>query len=112
MAQVTLKINGYSYIVGCQDGQEEHTHAMAAEVESRIDSIKRLGGQSGEGKLLALAALLMADELHDLKEELESARAVVAKAAKKSAGDAARKMAKLAAKAEAIADSLDLPGGG
>ena len=33
----------------------------------RIDQVKALGGQSGESRLLVLAALLMADELHDLQ---------------------------------------------
>ncbi len=37
MAQVTVRINGYAYTVGCQDGEEEHLQAMADEVERRID---------------------------------------------------------------------------
>jgi cell division protein ZapA len=64
MAQVTLRINGYSYLVGCEDGQERHLEAMGSAVQSRIDSIKPLG-QTGEARLLMLAALLLADELHD-----------------------------------------------
>ena len=74
MAQVTVKINGYAYTVGCDDGQEQHLQAMAAQVEKRVDSIKALGGNSGEARLLVLAALLMADELHDLRVELTAAR--------------------------------------
>ena len=60
MAQMTIRINGYAYTVGCEDGQEAHLQAMAEAVEKRIDSIKALGGQSGESRLLVLAALLMA----------------------------------------------------
>ena len=59
MPQVSVKINGYSYTVGCEEGQEQHLAAMGREVENRIDSIKALGGQSGEARLLVLAALLM-----------------------------------------------------
>ena len=33
MAQVTLRINGYAYTVGCKDGEEQHLQAMAGEVE-------------------------------------------------------------------------------
>ena len=29
MAQLTLKVNGYAYSVGCDDGQEPHLRAMA-----------------------------------------------------------------------------------
>ena len=75
MAQVTVKINGYSYTVGCEDGQEQHLSSMAREVENRIDSIKAPGGQSGEARLLVLAALLMADELHDLRIEADALKA-------------------------------------
>jgi cell division protein ZapA len=50
MAQVTIRINGYSYSVGCQDGEEEHLQAMAGEVERRIESIKVAAGPSGESR--------------------------------------------------------------
>lgn len=66
MAQLNIRINGYAYTVGCEDGQEAHLQAMAAEVERRIEQVKALGGQSGEARMLVLASLLMADELHDL----------------------------------------------
>ncbi|MCT6880487.1 MAG: cell division protein ZapA [Commensalibacter sp.] len=70
MAQVTVTINGYAYTVGCDDGQEEHLQAMAQEVENHIEQIRKLGGQSGEGRLLALASLLMADKLYDLQNHI------------------------------------------
>lgn len=107
MAQVTVKINGYSYTLGCEDGQETHLTNMATDVQSRVDSIKALGGHSGEGRLLALAALLMADELHDLRVEAEHLRAQTSKPAKTDAGSAKR-IAKLAAKAEDIANQLEI----
>ncbi len=74
MAQISLKINGYAYTVGCEDGQEDHLRAMASEIEGRMARIKSLGSQSGEGRLLVLAALLMADELHDMAAELADAQ--------------------------------------
>ncbi len=69
MAQITIRINGYAYAVGCEDGQEPHLQSMAQQIERRIERIKAIGGQSGEARLLVLAALLMADELHDLAAE-------------------------------------------
>lgn len=66
MAQVTIRINGYAYTVGCEDGQERHLQAMAGEIERRIEKVRAIGGQSGEARMLVLAGLLMADELHDL----------------------------------------------
>lgn len=98
MAQVTLKVNGYYYTVGCEDGQEEHLRAMAAEVERRIERIRTMGGRGDEARLLLLAALLMADELHDLK--LAGAKPPV----EEIPASLAERLARLAAQAETIAE--------
>jgi cell division protein ZapA len=118
MAQVTVKINGYVYVVGCEDGQEPHLQAMATQVDSRVDSIKALGGNSGESRLLVLAALLMADEIHDLRVETENLRTVANRAARKDGKpvptetikpdtDLVHKISRLAVRAEQIADGLE-----
>jgi len=101
MAQVTIRINGYAYTVGCEDGQEEHLEQMAAEIEQRIASIKAIGGQSGEARLLMLASLLLADELHDLRQALADA----AKPAKPD-GERRARLRRVAARAEEIAADL------
>ncbi len=111
MPQVSVKINGYSYSVGCEEGQEQHLAAMSREVENRIDSIKALGSQSGEARLLVLAALLMADELHDLRIEADGLRTTASRPARaKADGEAAaaKRLAKLAVRAEQIAGELEL----
>jgi cell division protein ZapA len=121
MAQLTVKLNGYAYNVGCEDGQEAHLLEMARQVEQRIESIKALGGQSGESRLLLLAALLMADELHDTAIELASLRqpsrgapltpapaaAAPAESAERADARTKNRIAKLARKAEDIAASID-----
>ena len=111
MAQVTVKINGYTYTVGCEDGQEEHLNAMSAQVESRVESIKALGSQSGEARLLVLASLLMADELHDLRAEVERARAASpgAGVVERVDPELGRKLGRLAIRAEQIAAGLEQP---
>jgi cell division protein ZapA len=74
MAQVNLRVNGFSYLVGCEDGQEAHLEAMAEAIQRRIDSVKAIG-QHGEARLLLLAALLLADDLHDKEAALSGFRA-------------------------------------
>lgn len=74
MAQVTLRVNGYNYLVGCEDGQERHLEAMAETIQRRIDSVKAIG-QHGEARLLLLASLLLADDLHDKEAALATAQA-------------------------------------
>jgi cell division protein ZapA len=105
LAQVTVRINGYTYTVGCEDGQEQHLQAMSEQVETRINSIKALGGQSGEARLLVLTALLMADELHDMKAELDRAR--INRAPAKPDPALARTLGRLAARAEEIAAAIE-----
>jgi cell division protein ZapA len=101
MAQVSIRINGYTYSVGCEDGQEAHLSQMAAEIEQRITSIRAIGGQSGEARLLMLAALLLADELYDTR-----AKAGAAEPAPKPDAEKRAKLRRLAARAEEIAADL------
>ncbi len=118
MAQVTVRINGYAYTVGCEDGQEAHLTAMAQQVDDRIGDIKAMGGQSGEVKLLVLAALLMADQLHDQKIALAEVGQGGGAGQGGAAGPAtaarpdpalSRTLNRLAERAEEIAASLERP---
>ena len=119
MAQLTLRINGYAYTLACENGQETHLQEMARQVEARIEANRPIGGAAGEGRALVLAALLMADELHDLATEMAGLRrqvsaaggAGVAPGAEAEPLDAksVKRIARLARKAEDIAAGLDQP---
>ena len=121
MAQVTLRINGYAYTLGCQDGEEAHLHAMAAEVDQRIEGVKASAGPSGEARMLVIAALLMADDLFELRQKLASAGPGEKGSAQEAATDSAtgsapaadgklgRRLGKLAKRAEDIAAGLEHP---
>ena len=111
MAQVTLRINGYAYTLGCQDGEEDHLHAMAAEVDKRIDSVKASAGPSGEARMLVIAALLMADEVYEMRKKLDAAGSgpTDKPAAPPPDGKLARRLGKLAKRAEDIAAGLEHP---
>lgn len=105
MAQVTVRINGYAYTVGCQDGEEQHLEAMADEVERRIESIKAVAGASGEARMLVMAALLMADDLYEMERANRAGRS----AAPAGDGKLGRRLGKLAKRAEEIAAELEHP---
>ena len=70
MSQVSLQINGYGYILGCADGEEHHLRSLAGDLDRRIEEIKASNGPSGEARLLLMAALVLSDELHDLREQM------------------------------------------
>ncbi len=104
MSQVTIKINGYAYNIGCKDGEESHLFAMAEQIEDRVNRAKSLGSQSGEAKLLVMAALFMADELHDQSLEIRAARNGTTPAEETASQD---RMRQLAARAERIAAAVE-----
>ena len=104
MAQVQLKINGHIHTVGCKDGEEAHLTAMGGEVEKRIERVKALGMNSGETKLLAMAALFLADELHDMAAELENARRGKPGTTERHTSE---RISRLAARAEALAAAAE-----
>jgi cell division protein ZapA len=106
MPQVTLRINGYAYTVGCKDGEEQHLLAMAAELDRRIDSVKLGAGQSGEARMLVMAGLLMADEVFELRQRLAAAET---RAPAEPNAKLGRKLNRVAKRAEEIAAGLEHP---
>jgi cell division protein ZapA len=110
MGQVTLRVGGFSHPVSCEDGQESHLVALGAEVDRRIASIRQMGGaQFPEARLMLLAALLLADELHDIKTgkvPLPGAAAPAPAAPAEPDPRLAERIARLAEKVEEIAGSL------
>jgi cell division protein ZapA len=106
MAQVTLRINGYAYTIGCRDGEERHLEAMGAEVSARIDGVRAAAGPSGEARMLVMAALLMADDIFELRRGLEAAEA--AAGGPKADAKLGRKLNRMAKRAEEIAERLEM----
>ncbi|HEY8612538.1 MAG TPA: cell division protein ZapA [Roseomonas sp.] len=106
MGQVTVRVGGYSHPVSCEDGQEAHLIALAGEVDRRVASVKTMGGSYGEPRLLLLAALLLADEVHDLKVELHQARAGMLPPPSSADPKLAERLARVADRIEGIASDL------
>lgn len=75
MAAVTVEVNGRPYAVGCEDGQEGHVEALAAQFDGQVREVARAVGQVGETRLLLMAALLTADDLADTRARLAQAQA-------------------------------------
>lgn len=80
MAEVNVTLNGRAYGIACDDGQERRVKDLAAYVDHRLKEISRAGAASNEAHLLVLAAIVLADEIFDLKD----GRAAVAQASGKA----------------------------
>jgi cell division protein ZapA len=100
MAQVSLQINGYAYVLGCADGEEERLLALAADLDRRIEEIKASSGPGSEARLLLMAALLISDEYYELRDGN-------APPAPKTEPKIGRRLRGLAKRAEAIADGTE-----
>jgi len=79
MAQLTIEVNAKPYVVGCEDGQEDHLRGLAALVDAQVRQVSRDVGQVGDTRLMLMGALLVADELTDAKERLAVAEADIAR---------------------------------
>jgi cell division protein ZapA len=77
MAHINLTINGRSFGMECDDGQEHRVRDLGKYVDNKIRSIASAGGASNENHLLLLTALVMADEIHSLQERLSGADEVL-----------------------------------
>ena len=110
MAQLSLMVNGRSFAITCEDGQETRIRRLGQYVDAKVTEFVRGIGQVGEARLLLLAALVIADELADAEESLRLERngsqAADAKAA--AAADAmASGLHTIAQRVEAIAARLE-----
>lgn len=75
MARVSITINETSYDIACADGEEQHILDLAQVLDAKVGELVAAIGQAGEARLLAMAGLLMADELAEVKDEVQRLRA-------------------------------------
>jgi cell division protein ZapA len=70
MGQVAINVNGRLYRFDCGEGEEQRLRELAAYVKGRIESLVNEYGKVGDERLMLTAALLIADELMDAREQL------------------------------------------
>ena len=102
-ATVTVQVNGRSYEVACDEGQEERVKKLAADIDKRANDLLKSVGAVGEGRILFMTALLLADELSDLKTHLEAEQ----RAAAQTDTAVATGITALAKRLDAIAERLE-----
>ena len=66
MSNVTLSIGGRQYTVACASGEERHVETLGLAIDGKLQGLASVSGQS-EARTLLFAALLLADELHELR---------------------------------------------
>jgi len=77
MAQALVHIAGSAYRMNCEEGEEAHMENLARQVEARIADLRGAFGEVDEQRIVVMAALALADELHAAQKQLAEARAEV-----------------------------------
>jgi cell division protein ZapA len=75
MTDLQVMVNGRSYTMSCDAGQEQHLLDLARDLDRRVGGLVGSMGQVGEGRLLLMAGLLLADELSEAQSEVRRLRA-------------------------------------
>ncbi|NQV80290.1 MAG: cell division protein ZapA [Alphaproteobacteria bacterium] len=107
MAAVDVVVNGRTYQVACDDGQEDHLVDLARYVDKRVAELAKTMGQVGDARLILMASLLVADELSEALESVDSMKQTLEDSEEERAGDAEATFATLASRIENIAARLE-----
>lgn len=114
MAHVSVTIAGRAYRMACADGEEPHLEALAAQVDAKVAEMRAGFGEIGDQRLIVMAAVTFADELHEARRRLASQEQEIA-ALRKAAGDvrarADKRMATLAAALDETAARIETVAG-
>jgi cell division protein ZapA len=104
MPLVNVMINGKAYTLGCDEGEESHLKELAAVIDAKArEALGMIGQQAGDARMLLMAAILLADEHHDLTAKL----AAGTQAANDSSGEKKALNLRVEAAEAASADALE-----
>lgn len=67
MPQVAVEIGGRTYRLACGDGDEDRVRELAAYVNGKVQELSDEFGQMAPERLMLMAAMLIADDLWDVR---------------------------------------------
>ena len=73
MPEVSISIDGRSFEVACQTGEEQYLEATAKLLDGEASLLSNQIGRMPEGRMLLMAGLMLADKTAGLEERLERA---------------------------------------
>ena len=78
MAQVTVTIDGKSYRMACDEGQEEHLIELAERFDRYVMHLKGSFGEIGDHRLSVMAGIMVMDELAELQKRMKGMEGEIA----------------------------------
>lgn len=73
MAQVAVTINGRTYRMACDDGEEERLTGLGRRFDEAIVQLRRSFGEIGDQRLTVMAGVLAMDQLSETERRLRVA---------------------------------------
>lgn len=71
MAQVNVTIDGKTYRMACDEGQESHLEMLAARLDRYVAHLKEGFGEIGDNRLTVMAGIMVMDELVELQKKVK-----------------------------------------
>ncbi|MGN6768247.1 MAG: cell division protein ZapA [Rhizobiaceae bacterium] len=71
MAQVTVTIDGKTYRMACDEGQEEHLIDLAQRFDRYVGHLKDSFGEIGDQRLTVMAGIMVMDEFVELQKRVK-----------------------------------------
>lgn len=78
MAHVNVTIAGRAFRMACGAGEEERLEALAAQVDAKITEMRAAFGEIGDQRLTVMAAITFADDLAELRKQVETLQSEMA----------------------------------
>lgn len=116
MAQINVTINGRSYRMACDDGEEDRLMGLAARFDGWINELRGAFGEIGDQRLTVMAGIMATDQLAELENRIKrletelatatDARNVAVDALARRETETATAIETAAERIEGLADSL------
>ena len=78
MAHVTVTINGKTYRMACNEGEENHLLGLSERFDSYVSKLKGSFGEIGDQRLTVMAGVMVTDELQEIEKRVRSLEADIA----------------------------------
>lgn len=78
MPHVTVHINGKTYRMACDEGQEQHLLSLAERFDGYVGQLRGAFGEIGDQRLTVMAGVMVTDEMQELEKRVRNLEAEVA----------------------------------
>ena len=75
MPQVSVSINGKTYRMACDEGEEERLIGLAGKFDRYVETLKSSFGEIGDQRLTVMAAIMVVDELTEAGRQIKGLEA-------------------------------------